>query len=83
MDRRPAYLLGEYRLPEVWVDELGPQGPIWHREGRYDVGPELQHVAHYTGHVVAGNAGARDQSHRALGGTTLRQAILRSSAELL
>jgi hypothetical protein len=135
MDRRPAYLLGEYRLPEVWVDvighwrfnmagmtsragfllvaglvvgcaatrtgsgsavpatdsvkfswissgnvsgsmtailangetftgrffqitssltdELGPQGAIWHREGRYDVGPELQHVAHYTGHVVA------------------------------
>ena len=35
------------------TDELGPQGPIWHQEGLYDVGPELQYVAHYTGRVVA------------------------------
>ena len=35
------------------TDELGPQGPVWHQEGLYDVGPELQYVAHYTGRVVA------------------------------
>ena len=35
------------------TDELGPQGPIWHQEGLYDVGPDLQYVAHYTGRVVA------------------------------
>jgi hypothetical protein len=35
------------------TDELGPQGPIWHQEGVYDVGPELQYVPHYTGQVVA------------------------------
>ena len=35
------------------TDDLGPQGPAWHQEGLYDVGPELQYVAHYTGHVVA------------------------------
>jgi hypothetical protein len=35
------------------TDELGPQGPVWHQEGPYDVGPELQHVPHYTGRVVA------------------------------
>jgi hypothetical protein len=35
------------------TDELGPQGPNWHQEGLYDVGPQLQYVAHYTGRVVA------------------------------
>jgi hypothetical protein len=35
------------------TDELGPQGPIWHQEGLYDVGPQLQYVEHYTGRVVA------------------------------
>jgi hypothetical protein len=33
--------------------ELGSQGPIWHQEGLYDVGPWLQSVPHYTGRVVA------------------------------
>ena len=35
------------------TDELGSQGPIWHQEGLYDVGPGLQYVPHYTGRVVA------------------------------
>jgi hypothetical protein len=35
------------------TDDLGPEGPVWHQEGLYDVGPELQYVAHYTGHVEA------------------------------
>jgi hypothetical protein len=35
------------------TDELGSQGPIWHQEGLYDVSPELQYVAHYSGRVVA------------------------------
>src|ERR1700733_3092831 len=35
------------------TDELGSQGPIWHQEGQYDVGPGLQYVPHYTGRVVA------------------------------
>ena len=35
------------------TDELGPQGPIWHQEGLYDIGPQLQYVAHYTGRIVA------------------------------
>ena len=39
--------------------ELGSQGPIWHQEGAYDVGPWLQSVPHYTGRVVA-NLGRSD-----------------------
>ena len=35
------------------TDELGPQGPTWHQEGPYDLGPKLQYIAHYTGRVVA------------------------------
>jgi hypothetical protein len=35
------------------TDELGAQGPVWHQEGAYDVSPELQYVAHYTGDVTA------------------------------
>jgi hypothetical protein len=46
--------------------ELGPQGPIWHQEGLYDVGPSLQSVPHYTGRVVAnlsGSNGAQMRCH--------------------
>lgn len=42
-----------FQVTSSLTDELGPQGPIWHQEGPYDVGPELQHVRHYTGRVVA------------------------------
>lgn len=42
-----------FQITSSLTDELGPQGPIWHQEGLYDVGPELQQVAHYTGRVVA------------------------------
>jgi len=42
-----------FQITSRLTDELGPQGPIWHQEGQYDVGPELQQVAHYTGRVVA------------------------------
>jgi hypothetical protein len=42
-----------FQITSNLTDELGPQGPIWHQEGPYDVGPELQYVAHYTGRVVA------------------------------
>ena len=42
-----------FQITSSLTDELGPQGPIWHQEGEYDVGPELQQVAHYTGRVVA------------------------------
>jgi hypothetical protein len=42
-----------FQMTSSLTDELGPQGPIWHQEGPYDVGPELQYVAHYTGDVVA------------------------------
>jgi hypothetical protein len=42
-----------FQITSSLTDELGPRGPIWHQEGLYDVGPELQYVAHYTGHVVA------------------------------
>jgi hypothetical protein len=42
-----------FQITSSLTDELGPQGPIWHQQGPYDVGPELQYVAHYTGHVVA------------------------------
>jgi hypothetical protein len=42
-----------FQITSSLTDELGPQGPIWHQEGLYDVGPELQYVAHYTGRVVA------------------------------
>ena len=38
--------------------ELGSQGPIWHQEGPYDVGPWLQQVPHYTGRVVANLSGS-------------------------
>ena len=38
--------------------ELGSQGPIWHQEGSYDVGPWLQSVPHYTGRVVANLSGS-------------------------
>ena len=41
------------------TDELGSQGPIWHQDGLYDVGPGLQYVPHYTGRVVA-NLGRSD-----------------------
>jgi len=42
-----------FQITSSLTGELGPQGPIWHQEGGYDVGPELQYVAHYTGRVVA------------------------------
>jgi hypothetical protein len=42
-----------FQITSNLTDELGPQGPIWHQEGLFDVGPELQSVAHYTGRVVA------------------------------
>jgi hypothetical protein len=38
--------------------EFGSQGPIWHQEGPYDVGPWLQSVPHYTGRVVANLSGS-------------------------
>jgi hypothetical protein len=41
------------QLTSTLTDELGSQGPIWHQEGLYDVGPGLQYVPHYTGRVVA------------------------------
>jgi hypothetical protein len=41
------------QLTSSLTDELGSQGPIWHQEGLYDVGPGLQYVPHYTGRVVA------------------------------
>jgi hypothetical protein len=48
-----------FQITSSLTDELGPQGPIWHQEGRYDVGPELQYVPHYTGRVLA-NLGRSD-----------------------
>jgi hypothetical protein len=42
-----------FQITSSLTDELGPQGPIWHQEGPYDVGPELQYVPHYTGRVEA------------------------------
>jgi hypothetical protein len=42
-----------FQVTSSLTDELGPQGPIWHQEGPYDVGPELQYVPHYTGRVLA------------------------------
>jgi hypothetical protein len=42
-----------FQITSSLTDGLGPQGPIWHQEGPYDVGPELQNVAHYTGRVAA------------------------------
>jgi hypothetical protein len=42
-----------FQITSSLTDEPGPQGPIWHQEGLYDVGPELQYVTHYTGRVVA------------------------------
>jgi hypothetical protein len=42
-----------FQITSILTNELGAQGPIWHQEGVYDVGPELQYVAHYTGQVVA------------------------------
>jgi len=42
-----------FQITSSLTDDLGPQGPIWHQEGLYDVGPELQYVAHYPGHVEA------------------------------
>jgi hypothetical protein len=41
------------QITSTLTDELGSQGPIWHQEGLYDVGPALQYVAHYSGRVVA------------------------------
>jgi len=51
-------VVGKRRLiRRVWGNwssmRSGPQGPIWHQEGPYDVGPELQYVPHYTGRVEA------------------------------
>ena len=51
-----------FQITSSLTGELGPQGSIWHQEGLYDVGPELQYVPHYTGRVVAnlsGSDGAR------------------------
>ena len=42
-----------FQVTSSLTDELGPQGPIWHQEGPYDVGPGLQYIPHYTGRVVA------------------------------
>jgi hypothetical protein len=41
------------QLTSNLTHEIGSQGPIWHQEGPYDVGPWLQSVPHYTGRVVA------------------------------
>jgi hypothetical protein len=38
--------------------EFGSQGPIWHQEGAYDVGPWLQSAPHYTGRVLANLSGS-------------------------
>jgi hypothetical protein len=42
-----------FQITSSLTDELGPQGPNWHQQGLYDVGPQLQYVAHYSGRVVA------------------------------
>jgi hypothetical protein len=42
-----------FQVTSTLSDELGSQGPIWHQQGLYDVGPGLQYVAHYSGRVVA------------------------------
>jgi hypothetical protein len=42
-----------FQITSSLTDQLGPQGPVWHQEGPYDVGPELQYVPHYTGRVMA------------------------------
>ena len=42
-----------FQVTSTLTDELGSQGPIWRQDGLYDVGPELQHVPHYSGRVVA------------------------------
>jgi hypothetical protein len=42
-----------FQITSTLTDELGSQGPIWHQDGLYDVSPELQYVAHYSGRVVA------------------------------
>jgi hypothetical protein len=42
-----------FQITSTLTDELGSQGPIWHQQGPYDVGPQLQYVAHYTGRVEA------------------------------
>jgi hypothetical protein len=38
-----------FQITSSLTDVLGPQGPVWHQEGPYDVGPGLEHVRHYTG----------------------------------
>jgi hypothetical protein len=48
-----------FQITSNLTNELGPQGPIWHQEGLFDLGPELQYVAHYSGRVVA-NLGRAD-----------------------
>ena len=48
-----------FQITSSLTDELGSQGPIWHQDGLYDVGPGLQYVPHYTGRVVA-NLGRSD-----------------------
>jgi hypothetical protein len=47
-----------FQITSNLTDKLGSQGPIWHQEGPYDVGPELQYAAHYTGRVVANLSGS-------------------------
>jgi hypothetical protein len=37
--------------------DLGSQGPRWHQQGEYDIGPALESVPHYTGQVAAELAG--------------------------
>jgi hypothetical protein len=42
-----------FQITSILTDELGSQGSVWDQKGLYDVGPELQYFAHYTGRVVA------------------------------
>jgi len=42
-----------FQITSSLTGELGSQGPNWHQEGTYDVGPALQQVPHYTGRVAA------------------------------
>jgi hypothetical protein len=50
---------GEFsQITSNLTHEIGSQGPLWHQEGQYDVGPWLQSVPHYTGRVVANLSGS-------------------------
>jgi hypothetical protein len=52
-------LTGQFtQITSNLTHDLGSQGPLWHQEGPYDVGPWLQSVPHYTGRVVANLSGS-------------------------